>query len=93
MAKADEIYAQMRASIQDYDSDAAVAAAHQAVAAGLDPLVAVEQGFAGPIRELGQAFDRMEIFLPQLVMAADAMKAGMAVLEKAMKDQGGELKK
>jgi len=90
---ADEIYARMQASIENYDGEAAATAAREAVAAGLDPLVAVEQGFAGPIRELGQAFDRMEIFLPQLVMAADAMKAGMAVLETAIKDQGGELKK
>jgi trimethylamine corrinoid protein len=93
MTTADEIYARMQASIEDYDRDAAVAAAQEAVAAGLDPVVAVEEGFAGPIRELGEAVDRMEIFLPQLVMGADAMKAGMAVLEEAMKASGGTLEK
>jgi len=91
MATAEEIYAKMQVSIEDYDRDAAVAAAQEAVAAGLDPLVAVESGFAQPIRKLGEAFDRMEIFLPQLVMAADAMKAGMDVLEEAMKAGGGAL--
>ncbi len=93
MAIADEIYAQMQASIENYDSEAAVAAAREAVAAGLDPVVAVEKGFAEPIRKLGEAFDRMDIFLPQLVMAADAMKAGMAVLDEAMRAGGGALTK
>lgn len=93
MAATDEIYARMRASIQEYDEIEAVAAAKEAVAAGLDPVESVEKGFAGAIRELGEAFDRMEIFLPQLVMAADAMKAGVAVLEEAMTATGGMLEK
>ena len=93
MGTSDEIYARMQSSIQDYDEAAAAAAASEAVEAGLDPVEAVEKGFAGAIRELGEAFDRMEIFLPQLVMAADAMKAGVAVLEEAMEAAGGTLEK
>jgi corrinoid protein of di/trimethylamine methyltransferase len=93
MPTADDIYARMRNSIQDYDEAEAAAAAREAVAAGLDPVEAVEKGFAGAIRELGEAFDRMEIFLPQLVMAADAMKAGVAVLEEAIQASGGKLQK
>ncbi len=93
MATAEEIYARMQKSIEDYDRDAAVAAARESVAAGLDPLVAVEEGFARPVRQLGEAFDRMEIFLPQLIMAAEAMKAGMTVLEAAIKAGGGTWQK
>jgi corrinoid protein of di/trimethylamine methyltransferase len=93
MAREDEVYSRMRASILDYDEEAAAAAAREAVDAGIDPVVAVEKGFAGAIRELGEAFDRMEIFLPQLVMAADAMKAGVGVLEQAMTSRGGTLEK
>jgi len=93
MADAERIYEAMRKSIENYDSDAAVAAAEEAVAAGLDLLEAVEKGFAGPIRELGEAFDRMEIFLPELTLGADAMKAGVAVIEKALDEQGAKLEK
>ena len=93
MPTADDIYARMRNSIQEYDEAEAAAAATEAVTAGLNPVEAVEKGFAGAIRELGEAFDRMDIFLPQLVMAADAMKAGVAVLEEAMQASGGKLEK
>jgi corrinoid protein of di/trimethylamine methyltransferase len=88
-----EIYAKMHKSIREYDTDAAVAAANEAVQAGLDIPQAIENGFANVIREIGEAFERMDIFLPELVMAADAMKSGVAVMEKALKESGGEIKK
>ena len=93
MATTDQIYAKMQASIEEYDGDAAAAAAQEAIAAGIDPAEALEKGFAQPIREVGEAFHRMEIFLPQLVMASEAMKAGVAVLEAAMVAAGGKLEK
>ena len=93
MATIDQIYVKMRASIEEYDGDAAVVAAQEAIAAGIDPAEALEKGFAQPIREVGEAFHRMEIFLPQLVMASEAMKAGVVVLEAAMTAGGGKLEK
>lgn len=88
----DSIFAAMRESIENYDSDAAVAAAKQAVESGTDLLEAVEKGFAEPIRKLGEAFDRMEVFLPQLMLGSDAMKVGMTVLEEAITAGGGSIK-
>ena len=91
MGNAEQIHAKMRASIQNYDAEAAAAAAREAVAAGINLLEAVEKGFAGPIRELGEAFDRMEVFLPQLMLGADAMKAGMAILGESIRAAGGQV--
>jgi len=93
MTDAEKIYDLMKKSIEEYDSEAAVAAARQAVDADLDLLEAVEKGFSDPIRKLGEAFDRMEIYLPQLTLGADAMKAGVDVLEKALNEKGGKLEK
>jgi len=92
MADKEKIFGDMRKSIENYDSDAAVEAAKAALKAGVDPIEAVEKGFAEPIRLLGEAFDRMEVFLPQLTLGAEAMKAGVGVLEEALKASGGELK-
>jgi trimethylamine corrinoid protein len=86
------IFGAMRTAIENYDSDAAAEAAKQAVDSGVDLLEAVEKGFAGPIRKLGEAFDRMEIFLPQLMLGSDAMKAGMTVLEEAITAAGGKIR-
>ena len=91
MGTAEQIHAKRRASIETYDAEAAAAAAKEAVASKVDLLAAVEKGFAEPIRELGEAFDRMEVFLPQLMLGSDAMKAGMAVMGEAIRAGGGSL--
>jgi len=91
MSNEEMIFAKMQASIDNIDPAAAVAAAKEALAAGIDPGVALDQGFAVAIRKIGDAFERMDIFLPQLIQSADAMKAGMAVLEGAIKAGGGSV--
>ncbi len=85
MSKHDDIIERMQESIIEAEEEDAEAAAEAALAAGMDPLDAVEKGFEEPIRNLGEAFNRMEIFLPQLVLSAAAMKAGLSVLEPALK--------
>ena len=91
MGNAEQIHVKMRASIQNYDAEAAADAAREAVATGINLLEAVDKGFGEPIRELGEAFDRMEVFLPQLMLGADAMKAGMAILGEAIRAAGGQV--
>jgi corrinoid protein of di/trimethylamine methyltransferase len=88
MPERDEIIGRMRDSITNADDAEAVASAEAALAAGLDPLEALEEGFAKPIRELGEAFDRMEIYLPQLVLSAGSLQAGLKVLEPAIRAGG-----
>jgi len=87
------VFSKMHSAIENYDADAAVTAANEAVSAGIDPAVALEKGFADPIRKIGEAFERMDIFLPELVMAANAMKAGVEVLEGALKARGSAIAK
>lgn len=87
------VFKKMQDAITNFDSDAAVAAAKEAVEAGIDPAVALDKGFASTIREIGEAFERMDIFLPELVMAANAMKAGVEVLENALKARGTAVEK
>jgi trimethylamine corrinoid protein len=92
MTNQEMILTKMQASIENMDPDAAVLAAKEALAAGIDPRVALDEGFAVAIRKLGDAFERMDIFLPQLILGANAMKSGMAVLEEVIKAGGGTVK-
>ena len=91
MSKHAEVLERMRASIINADQDEAVAAAKAALDAGLDPLTALEEGFARVIREQGEAFHNMEIFLPQLVLSAEAMQAGLRFLEPFLKASGTDI--
>ena len=71
----------LRKAVIDYDMEGIEALAKEALDAGLDPLVAIEEGLAAGIRTVGERFGAGELFLPELVMAAETMRAGVAVVE------------
>jgi trimethylamine corrinoid protein len=78
----DELIAQARRAVVEGDEDAAVAVAEAVVAEGLDPLEIVTEGFTKGMTEVGARFAAEDISLPEVIIAADAMVAGMAVLEQ-----------
>jgi len=80
----EKIFERMRQGLLNYNADEVEKTSKEAVAQGIDPLEATNV-LTDTIKELGEKFGRMEIFLPELMMAAEAMKAGVAVLEPAMK--------
>lgn len=72
---------EMYDGVIDGDEDKCVAAAEAALEAGLRPLVCIEEGLTPGIREVGDRFGRMEMFLPEMVLSARAMQAAVGVLE------------
>ena len=82
------IYQAMAQSVIDGDADQAAKLAQQAVAAGIDPLEAISKGFVLGVNYIGDQFSKGEAFLPELVMAGEAMKAAVAILEPEMARRG-----
>lgn len=80
-------------AIIDSDDAAAVKVAHRALDAKIDPLDLIENGYAAGMRIMGDKFDRGEVFLPQIMMAAKAMTDAVAVLEPKIKTGKGAMKK
>ncbi len=88
----EELFKKMASSIIDGDSDQAVALAKESVVAGVDPLDAITKGFVVGVNTVGEAFGRGDAFLPELVMAGEAMKAAVTTLDPEMKKRGTERK-
>jgi corrinoid protein of di/trimethylamine methyltransferase len=84
----DALLEAMRRSIFEGDPDRAAALAREGIAAGLPPLEAVQKGFVPGLNEVGDGFGRGILFLPDLVMAGEAMKAATAVLEPELQKGG-----
>ncbi len=76
---------QMKDSIVDMNDELAVKLAHQALDEGMAPLEAIEKGFAPGMTIVGEKFDALEMFLPEVIMSADAMMAAVEVLKGAIK--------
>jgi corrinoid protein of di/trimethylamine methyltransferase len=81
-------FQKMAQSILDGDSDAAITLAKQAIEAGVDPLEAISKGFVVGVNQVGESFACGQAFLPELVMAGEAMKAAVATLEPEMQRRG-----
>ena len=62
------------------DVDAVTGAAREAIRRGVDPVKAIENGLSKGAKIIGDKFERLEIFLPDLLVAAEAMKAGLEIL-------------
>ncbi len=75
----------MRQAVVDGDADAAEAAAKAAVAAGIPPLVAIDEGFMPGMKEVGAGFAAGDLFLPDMMLAARAMQRALSVLEPELK--------
>jgi trimethylamine corrinoid protein len=84
------IFDEIKDAIVDGDEDLAVELAEKVIAEKVDPVQAVQQGFIRGIEEVGKAWTNGEAFLPDVMMAADAMKAGMDVLEDVLAAGDGE---
>jgi corrinoid protein of di/trimethylamine methyltransferase len=84
----DELFNKMAQSILDGDSDAAIVLAKQAIETGMDPLEAISKGFVLGVNQVGENFASGQAFLPELVMAGEAMKAAVATLEPEMQKRG-----
>jgi corrinoid protein of di/trimethylamine methyltransferase len=75
----------MRQAVVDGDADAAEAAARAAIAAGIPPLSAIDEGFMPGMKEVGAGFAAGDLYLPDMMLAARAMQRALGVLEPELK--------
>lgn len=72
-------------SVVELDEDRTIAAANQALHEGLDPYVAIQEGLLPGINKAGQLFEEQEYFVPELLVASDALYAGLSILRPHIK--------
>ncbi len=60
----------------------------QALDEGIDPNVILNEGMIDAMGRVGEAFRKGEIFVPEMLIAAKAMQAGVATLKPALAGEG-----
>ena len=83
-----ELFESMAQSVIDGEVEDAERLARQAIEQGVDPLDAINRGFVIGVNHVGEEYAAGEMFLPDLVLAGEAMKAAVAVLEPEMQRRG-----
>jgi corrinoid protein of di/trimethylamine methyltransferase len=83
-------FSAMRQSIIDGAPDTASHLAQQAVTGGVAPIDAINHGYVPGMHDVGDQFARGQMFLPDMMASAEAMRAAMAVLDPELKKLGTE---
>ena len=86
----DDTFSAMRQSIVDGAPDTASGLAQQAVAAGVAPLDAINHGYVPGMHDVGEQFARGQMFLPDMMASAEAMRSAMAILDPELRKAGTE---
>jgi corrinoid protein of di/trimethylamine methyltransferase len=88
----EDLFKAMAQSITDGEAEKAAELAQESITMGIDPLEAINKGFVAGVNYVGDEFSCGNMFLPELVMAGEAMKAAVAVLEPELAKRGAERK-
>jgi corrinoid protein of di/trimethylamine methyltransferase len=88
MADEAAIFEQLKQAVIDGDEDAAVVSANAAVAAGVDPQKAIMEGLAPGMAEMGRLYEAEECYVPELMVSAEALYAGLGVLQPLVAASG-----
>ena len=83
-----KLFQAMAQSIIGGEEEDAVELAKLSIKLGIDPLDAINQGYIIGVNHVGEAFSGGDAFLPELVMAGEAMKAAVEVLEPELEKRG-----
>lgn len=85
--KKNQIFNDLRKAIKEYNTGLAIKTVKEVIERGINPMEAIDV-MTDAIREIGDAFERGELWLPDLVGASDTMNVAMPLLEEEIKKSG-----
>ncbi len=92
-ARREEILKRLSDGVVEYQEDEVKEYATIAVEEGLDAYDAIMNGLASGMEIVGDLYDRQEYFVPEILMCADSLYAGLNILRPYMKiDSGVDVK-
>jgi corrinoid protein of di/trimethylamine methyltransferase len=86
-----EVAQTLSAALAGGDSDAAAAATEEALAAGVDPLALIQKVVVPTLVDVGERFENLDIFLPELMAAGEAGNACSRIIEDELVKSGGQM--
>ena len=88
-----DLFKEMAKAVIDGDEERTVTLAKEALEEGVDPTEAIEKGLAEGMKEVGRRFEKLEVYLPEMIISADAMTAGVEIFRQHLLARGGETPK
>ena len=89
----ESIHQRLSAAIIAGEKDKLSAAIEDALKGGMTPTDIIEKGMSPGMKDVGEKFARYEIYLPEMMLAAEAWENAMKILEPKLVEAGIERKK
>jgi 5-methyltetrahydrofolate--homocysteine methyltransferase len=86
MATTEQLYE----AILNGDNKGAAAITGEGLEAGMDPQALIDEAMIPAMAEVGRRFEEEEYFVPELLLAARAMKAALGILRPLLSESGAE---
>lgn len=87
----EELIDEVRAALEAFNIEKTVELVEKALQAGVEPLEIINKGLAKGLLKLGHQFENKEIYLPELIVAAEAMKEAMKLLRPILEARKQEI--
>jgi corrinoid protein of di/trimethylamine methyltransferase len=82
--RTNEILSELKKAVYEFEEDDAAKWAKIAIDEEVDPFEATMHGLAEGMLQAGDAYNKKEYFVPELLICADAMNAGLEILKPAI---------
>jgi len=79
-----EVLESIRQAILNYNEDSVKRLVTEAIEKGMNPLKVLNEGLTPAIREVGDKFGKEEIFLTELLLAANTCMAGVEIAKRKL---------
>jgi corrinoid protein of di/trimethylamine methyltransferase len=83
--KREELHKRLADGVREFEEEDVVAASNEVLELGLDAYDAIMNGLAKGMQEAGVLWDEEEYFVPELLLCADALYAGLGILRPHIK--------
>jgi corrinoid protein of di/trimethylamine methyltransferase len=91
MATKEELLEKMKTGVVEYEEDTVTEGAQEWLDGGFDALEGIMDGLAHGMQIVGDLYDKNEYFVPEVLMCADALYAGLAILRPHVPPKEGGL--
>jgi corrinoid protein of di/trimethylamine methyltransferase len=83
-----ELLKALQEAVVNYDEDKVKELSQAVIDEGVDPFTATMDGLAEGMIQVGDLYNKKEYFVPELLMCADALYAGLDLLKPAIEASG-----
>jgi 5-methyltetrahydrofolate--homocysteine methyltransferase len=80
----EEIFQKLILTVEDGDGEACAGLVRTALDEGIEPLKIIDEGLSAGIRVVGEKFGCGDLFLPDLMLAVEAMNAGLEIVQPVL---------